>query len=102
MKVVTKSIPSFSICPRHYPSDLSELVLQFKNGMEINFSCTRDKNVLIIELQDTTMLEQREDYEFTLLDNQEIIYKGSIIFLKDGTDIQNYTNQSQDNTPWKE
>ena len=31
----------------------------------------------------------------------EIIYKGKIIFLKNNTDVQNYTNQSQDNKRWQ-
>lgn len=102
MKVITEAIPIIKLAPRFYPDDYNGVELIFQNGLEIDFTIEKQKNLLVITLDNTTGFEQREVSEFTLMQLGEIIFKGRVIFLKDNTDVQNYTNQSQDNTPWKE
>lgn len=102
MKVITAALPLFRLVPRFYPDIEDELLLVFENEMEIDFEWSIDKNMLAVILLDTSLMQQRENYSFTLLLGNEILYKGKLIFLKNGTDVQNYTNQSQDNKRWKE
>lgn len=100
MKVITNSIPIIKVIPRTYPILGDELIIEFENGMTNEFVWTISNNLLIITFSDTSLFKQRENYSFTIYNEQEVIYKGKCIFLKNGTDIQNYTNQSQDNKRW--
>lgn len=97
MKVITPSIPIIYFAPRFYPVLGSELTL----SLDIPFSWTIEKNLIKLTLDNTDGMIQRENYSFTVTQDDEIVYNGKIIFLKDGTDIQNYTNQSQDNKRWQ-
>lgn len=101
MKVVTQAIPIISFVPRLYPLLSDTLTLAFEDGFIIPFSFVLDKNMVVITLESTSDFIQRGNYSFTVFLGTEIIYKGKIIFLKNGTDVQNYTNQSQDNKRWK-
>jgi len=101
MKVVTAALPIIELVPRFYPIVLDELVLEFENGFIIPFTWSINNNLLILTITDISQFKQRENYSFTLLNDGEIIYKGKMIFLKNGTDVQNYTNNSQDNKRWK-
>jgi hypothetical protein len=101
MKVVTQQNPILQLVPRYYPSVNDELILDFENGIIVPFTWILNKNLIVITITDTSFLKQRENYSFTLYNSNEIIYKGKIIFLKNGTDIQNYTNNSQDNKRWQ-
>lgn len=101
MKVITNSEPFFVVIPRLYPVITDALALTFENGMSIAFSWEVTNKYLLITLEDTSSFKQRENYSFTILSTTDIIYKGKMIFLKDDTDVQNYTNQSQDNKRYK-
>lgn len=101
MKVVTSAVPIIDLVPRFYPSLLDELTLTFENGFIIPFTWVINGNLLTLTITDTTQFKQRDNYSFTLLRGNEIVYKGKMIFLKNGTDIQNYTNNSQDNKRWQ-
>lgn len=101
MKVVTVAVPIIDLVPRFYPSLLDELSLEFENGFIIPFTWVISGNLLTLTITDTSQFKQRDNYSFTLLRGNEIVYKGKMIFLKNGTDIQNYTNNSQDNKRWQ-
>ena len=101
MKVVTAALPIIELVPRFYPIIADTLTLTFENGLIIPFTFILDKNLLILTLTDTAQFKQRENYSFTLLKGTDILYKGKMIFLKNGTDVQNYTNNSQDNKRWQ-
>lgn len=101
MKAVTEGNPVLKLVPRHYPLVNDELVLEFENGINVPFEWVLNKNLIAITLTDTSLLKQRENYSFTLYNGTQIIYKGKMIFLKNGTDVQNYTNNSQDNKRWQ-
>lgn len=102
MKAVTQDNPVIKLVPRYYPASGDNLTLTFEDGFDIDFTWTQNKNILEVTLSDTSDFMQGSDYAFSLLKDGEIIYKGVIIFLKNGTDIQNYEMQTQETTPWKE
>lgn len=101
MKVVSQGNPVLKLVPRYYPLVNDVLTLEFENGINVPFNWVLSKNLIVITLTDTSLLKQRENYSFTFLMGTKIIYKGKMIFLKNGTDIQNYTNNSQDNKRWQ-
>lgn len=101
MKVVTQSVPEIKFVPRFYPALSDELVFTFDNGSVIPFEWVIEKNNIIATLENTTGLIQGESYSFTVKRNQEIVYKGKIIFVADNTDIQNYSRQSQNTKRWE-
>src|SRR3972149_4080130 len=101
MKVVTEALPFIKIIPRLYPLIADTITLTFENGISIPFEWLVQGRLLIITLGDTTVFTQRENYSFTVKNGIATIYKGKMIFLKDNTDVQNYTNQSQDNKRWQ-
>ena len=101
MKVVTTAIPVIKIVPRLYPAVSDTLILELETGQTIATTWIKNNNILEITLNDLTQFEQRGNYSFTISNSGVIIYKGKIIFLKNNTDVQNYTNQSQDNKRWQ-
>ena len=101
MKAVTEENPVIKLVPRYYPASGDNLILAFEDGFEIDFTWTQNKNIIEITLLDTSKFTQGSDYAFLLSKDNEIIYKGVIVFLKNGTDIQNYETQSQDTSRWK-
>lgn len=101
MKVVTNAIPIIKIAPRLYPTTGDSLVLELETGQNIDIDWVKDNNLLEITLNDLTKFEQRGNYSFTISNNGVVIYKGKIIYLKNGTDVQNYSNNSQDNKRWQ-
>lgn len=101
MKVVTQAIPIIKIVPRSYPVMGDVLVFELETGQTIDVNWLRNNNIIEVTLIDTSLFEQRGNYSFTLSNSESVIYKGKIIFLKNDTDVQNYTNQSQDNKRWQ-
>jgi len=101
MKVVTQEIPIIKFSPRFYPDLSDTLVLTMDNANIIPFSWVITKNNIVATLENTTGLIQGETYSFTVTRGQEIVYKGKIIFVADNTDIQNYTNKSQNTARWE-
>lgn len=101
MKVVTTANPVIKIVPRSYQEAFYDLVLELETGQIIPISWSVNKNLIEIYIQDLTQFEQRGNYSFTISSNDTIIYKGKIIFLKNDTNVQNYSNQSQDNKRWQ-
>ena len=101
MKVVTEQNPFIKVVPRLYPILGDILTIDFENGMTNDFVWTISQNILIITFASTNLFKQRDNYSFTIFRGEEILYKGKIIFLKNNTDVQNYTNNSQDNKRWQ-
>lgn len=101
MKVVTIAVPIIKIVPRLYPTTGDTLILELETGQTIDVDWVKSNNLLEITLNDLTQFEQRGNYSFTISNSGVVIYKGKIIFLKNDTDVQNYTNQSQDNKRWQ-
>lgn len=101
MKVVTESIPSFKLSPRFYPALSDDIVLTLDDGTVLDFTWIIEKNNIVVTLESTTGFVQGNAYSFTITKGTDIVYKGKIIFVDDNTDIQNYTNQSQDTKRWK-
>lgn len=101
MKVVTTAVPIIKIVPRLYPNTGDVLVLELETGQTIDIDWVKSNNLLEITLNDLAQFEQRGNYSFTISNSDVVIYKGKIIFLKNNTDVQNYTNQSQDNKRWQ-
>ena len=102
MKVLFLQTPLiFSLIPRKYPDISDILSLELRNestntvlNPAISFSI--DERKLYVEL--TTQpadFKTQNKYEITLLNGVEIIYKGKLIVLEAGTDIQNYDYGSQ-------
>ena len=101
MKVVTTAIPIIKIVPRLYPATGDTLILELETGQTIDIDWVKSNNLLEITLNDLTQFEQRGNYSFTITKGTDIVYKGKLIFLKDGTDVQNYTDKSQDTKRWE-
>ena len=90
----------FSAIPRKYPniSDTLTISLRNENTGEvitpaITFTVT-DKLNITLTTQPTDFKTQNK-YEVTISNGSEIIYKGKLIVLESGTDVQNYNYGSQ-------
>jgi hypothetical protein len=101
MKVLFLNTPlEFSLIPRKYPFISDELTLSLRNettGLLINPVITftvSDKLDITLTTQPLDFKTQNK-YEVTLLNDSEIIYKGKLIVLEEGTDVQNYNYGSQ-------
>lgn len=101
MKVVTQAVPIIKFSPRFYPALLDVLVFTLDNGTVIPFTWTIEKNNIVATILDTAGFTQGSNYSFTITKGTDIVYKGKLIFLKDGTDVQNYTDKSQDTKRWE-
>lgn len=97
MKVITAEKPFFNIVPRFFSNDF---FLTLDNGVPITYDVEKLCNKMQVTILDTSIFTQGETYSFTVKNSSEIIYKGKIIFLKNGTDVQNYSAQKQDLRPW--
>ena len=90
----------FSLIPRKYPIISDILTLNLRNettGVVINPAITftvTDKLNITITAQPLDFKTQNK-YEVTILKGSEIIYKGKLIVLESGTDVQNYNYGSQ-------
>lgn len=90
----------FSVIPRKYPniSDVLTLNLRNENTGEV---ITPEITFIVSQKLDITLTNQplefktQNKYEVTILNNTEIIYKGKLIVLESGTDVQNYNYGSQ-------
>jgi len=101
MKVVTQAIPIIKLVPRFYPLLTDDLIFTLDNGSIISTTWEIVKNTIVVTIEETTGFVQGTAYSFTLTRNSEIVYKGKLIFVANDTDIQNYTNQSQNTKRWK-
>jgi len=101
MKVVTTAVPVIKIVPRLYPIITDTLVLELETGQILPLTWALNGNLIEITITDISLFEQRGNYSFTVTNNDVVIYKGKIIFLKNDTDVQNYSNQTQDNKRWQ-
>lgn len=101
MKVLFLDTPLiFKLIPRKYPDVTDTLTLELRNE-NTNLIITPTISFLVADKLSITVLEQHSDfktqnkYEITLLNSSEIIYKGKLIVLEQGTDLQNYNYGSQ-------
>jgi len=101
MKVVTEAIPVVKLVPRFYPEITDDLIFTLDDGLMIPITWEMIKNTVVVTIGETTGFIQGTTYSFTLTRNSEIVYKGKLIFVANDTDIQNYTNQSQNTKRWK-
>ncbi len=101
MKVVTQAVPIIKLSPRFYPALLDVLVFVLDNGTIIPFTWVIEQNNIVATISDTAGFTQGSNYSFTITQGTDIVYKGKLIFLKDGTDVQNYTDKSQDTKRWE-
>mgnify|MGYP000090086591 FL=1 len=101
MKVVTQAVPIIKFSPRFYPALLDVLVFTLDNGTVIPFTWIIEKNNIVATLGSTEGFTQGSNYSFTITKGTDIVYKGKLFFLKDGTDVQNYTDKSQDTKRWE-
>jgi len=90
----------FSAIPRKYPNISDTLTLDLRNENTgevitpaITFTVT-DKLNITITTQPADFKTQNK-YEVSVWNEGEIIYKGKLIVLESGTDIQNYNYGSQ-------
>lgn len=95
MKVITNDTITFKFVPRFV---YSSATLTFDNGLDVQNAVANNNVVTIL---DTSKFTEGENYAFTITSNNEIVYKGKIIFLKNGTDVQNYNAQTQDTKRWQ-
>lgn len=101
MKVLTQAVPVIELVPRFYPNINDDLILSLDDGVIIPIDWDIVKNKLVITIGETSGFKQGSTYSFTITKDSDIVYKGKIIFVADDTDVQNYTNQSQDTARWK-
>ena len=101
MKVLFLLEPlKFSLIPRKYPIISDTLTLNLRNeitGVVINPAITfivSDKLNITLTSQPLDFKTQNK-YEVTILNGSQIIYKGKLIVLESGTDVQNYNYASQ-------
>lgn len=94
MKVITPDTTIFKFVSRF---TFNSAFLTFDEGLEVQ-SVVSNNEVTIV---DTSLFTEGRNYAFTITSNNEIAYKGKIIFLKNGTDIQNYSAQTQDTKRWQ-
>jgi hypothetical protein len=90
----------FSLIPRKYPIISDDLTLDLRNettgtviSPAITFSVTEKLNITITE--QPLDFKTQNKYEITISNDSEIIYKGKLIVLDSGTDVQNYNYGSQ-------
>jgi len=101
MKVVTQAVPIIKFSPRFYPALLDVLVFTLDNGTVIPFTWIIEKNNIVVTLGSIEGFTQGSNYSFTITKGADIVYKGKLLFLKDDTDVQNYTNKSQNTARWE-
>lgn len=94
MKVITPNNTIFKFVPRF---TFNSAVLTFDEGLEIENVVSNNQ----VTILNTSLFTEGQNYAFTITSNNEIVYKGKIIFLKNGTDIQNYSAQTQDTKRWQ-
>ena len=90
----------FSLIPRKYPIISDVLTLNLRNETTgdvitpaITFSVDEKLNITITT--QPTDFKTQNKYEVSILRGSEILYKGKLIVLESGTDIQNYNYGSQ-------
>jgi hypothetical protein len=102
MKVVTEAIPIIKLVPRFYPDLLDDLIFTLDDGLIIPIEWEIAKNTVVAIIGETVGFVQGTAYSFTITRSTDIVYKGKIIFVANDTDVQNYTNQSQNTRRWKQ
>lgn len=98
MKIITTLNPFFKVVPRAFSMTTT---LTFDNGMVIPFSVFIEGRFLKIVFSNILLFTQGENYSFTLKSENIIIYKGKMMFVKNLTDVQNYSAQTQDTKRWQ-
>lgn len=105
MKIIINGQPaSFDCIPRIYPkeTDSISLVLTNENNktiVEPSFSFIVAQKLSISLDSADIVINQKYIIEMRL--NNDIIYIGKLMILKEGTDIQNYKNENQSATKTK-
>lgn len=106
MKILFKDTELiFSVVPRKYPIITDNLTLELRNELTNEIftpSFTFDVlEYLIINMENLVDFEIQNKYNFKIRNNNEIISSGKILFLKDGTSIQDYEYQNQKDDYYK-
>lgn len=106
MKILFKDTELIFIAvPRKYPIITDNLTLELRNeltGETFTPSFTFDVlEYLIINMEKLSDFEIQNKYNFKIRNNGEIISSGKILFLKDGTSVQDYEYQNQKDDYYK-
>lgn len=91
--------------PRKFPVAGNTLTLELRNELT-GALFTPDFDYLIGEYLNITMVQISDfkiqnKYNFKIRNNGEIISSGKILFLKEGTSVQDYNYQQQSNDYYK-
>lgn len=103
MKVIFENEPLIvKLIPRNYPLFNDIIICDFRNEIDNNVitispSFTVNEFVIFEIQTDLSFFKIQNKYEFTIRNNNEIIYVGKMMVLKAGTDIQNYEYKTQNN-----
>ena len=101
MKVCTGLTTVIKIVPRRYPIVGDSLVMTVENRPPVVVLWSKINNAIAVTVDTPSNYAQGGYYSFTIKIGSEIIYIGKILYVKKGTDIQNYTANSQDTKRWK-
>ena len=90
----------FHFIPRFYPENTDNLVLNMRNEMtdevltpEITVNIT---DLVVITILNTEFKVQ-DKFEISLFNEGALIYLGKLLVLKEGTSVQNYEYNTQNN-----
>lgn len=107
MKILFLNTPLiFKLIPRNYNFDISDVILKLRNettDVEIIPIITCVKNEFLeitIETQPSDFKIQNT-YQISVLENDNILYLGKLKILKQGTNTQNYQQQTQNDKYFK-
>lgn len=91
------------VVPRVYPQITDTLVLRLRNEItgiiltpEINFSVGQTLDVTLLNPQ--TDFKVQNKYEIEISNDGWVIYRGKLIILEDGTDVQTYNYGQESNS----
>lgn len=94
---------TFSLIPRVFPSLIDNLILNLRNEItnveinpEITFTIADRLNIKILE--QPSDFQSQNKYEVELKNGTNVIYRGKLLILEQGTNIQNYEYGSQTKT----
>jgi hypothetical protein len=90
----------FRVVPRIYPLFNDILVLELRNELTgviftPNFTFSIDE-YLTITMESIADFEIQNKYNFKIRNNNEIISSGKILILREGTSVQDYNYQEQE------
>lgn len=101
MKILFENELILSFVPRRIPTE-SEINVIFRNEMtstliEEKYTYSLVKGKVFITINPNSDFTAKNKYEVEVKELGETIYRGKMIYLEQGTDIQNYNQRTQTN-----